>query len=158
MRYRLFFYGTLSHEMSNPIATSVHRKLSAGQPAFVLGRLYAIPHSDGYYPALLADVDGYPIHGNLYEARKDFTRADLDLLDEYEEFYPDDWQSSEYLRQRLPVALEGGEAVNADAYLYNAALPPTAVEITGGCFATFMRECGFQVFGGDIGTRDISNV
>lgn len=149
MRYKFFFYGTLSHEMSNPVATTVHRKLNAGKPAFVHGRLYAIPHCDGYYPALLATADGYAIKGNLYEANQDFTYADLDLLDEYEEFYPDDLESSEYLRQRIPVVLSGGKSVDADAYLYNASLPSDAIEITGGCFATFMGDHGFQVFGGE---------
>ena len=147
MRYKFFFYGTLSHEMSNPVATTVHRKLSAGRPASVQGRLYAIPHSDGYYPALLEDADGYPVYGNLYEANQDFTYADLDLLDEYEEFYPDDLRSSEYLRQSIPVTLAQGKGVDADVYLYNASLPPEAIEITSGCFAAFMDEHGFRAFG-----------
>ena len=149
MKYKFFFYGTLSHEMSNPVAMTVHRKLSAGKPASVQGRLYAIAHSDGYYPALLADVDGYAVIGNLYEANEDFTYADIELLDEYEEFYPDDLESSEYLRQRIPVTVGGGKSVDAVAYLYNAPLPSDAIEIKGGCFATFMRDRGFQVFGGE---------
>lgn len=151
--HKFFFYDTLSHQAPNSVAASLHQKLNFIQPASAMGRLYAIPHRDGYYPALLADAAGYPVQGNLYVASKAFTQANLNLLDRYEEFHPDDWESSEYLRQRLNIAVGGRKTVDADVYLYNAALPPEAIEIQGGCFVTFIREHGLRVFSGDTGTH-----
>lgn len=147
MKYKFFFYGTLSHEMANPVSKTIHRKLKGGEAAHVIGRLFAIPHSEGYYPALVLGDTGYRVSGYLYEANKDFSFKDLEMLDEYEEFYPDDVDGSEYVRRAVWVTLGHSYGVTCDAYVYNGELPADADEIPSGEFASFMKEHGFQAFG-----------
>jgi hypothetical protein len=147
MRQKFFFYGTLGHEMVGETARSVHQKLAHVGSGYVIGKLFTIAHSEGYYPAFVQDVDGYEVTGNVYEANPDFTKIDLDALDEYEEYHPKDLGKSEYLRKVVAVNLSENETVDANIYLYNQALPPTTVEIPSGSFATFIKEGDFKAFG-----------
>jgi len=145
-----FFYGTLSPEIAGEVAQTVHQKLTHVGAGYVMGRLFAIAHSEVYYPAFVQDADGYKVYGNVYEANPDFTKIDLDTLDEYEEYYLKDLEKSEYLRKSIAVTLTEGEMFDANAYLYNQPLPLTAIEIQSGSFTTFLKEGGFKAFGEDV--------
>jgi hypothetical protein len=150
MKHKFFFYGTLSHEIEGKVTGSVHQKLTHVGSGYVVGRLFAIPHSEGYYPVFVEDVNGYKIFGNVYEAKSDFNSSDLDTLDEYEEFHVEDLATSEYLRKVASITLAEGDTVDADIYLYNQPLPLTVTEIPCGRFDTFLKERRAEAFGGGL--------
>jgi gamma-glutamylcyclotransferase (GGCT)/AIG2-like uncharacterized protein YtfP len=142
---RFFFYGTLMQGGCNPVARRLHRRLGAGVPATVLGRLYALPDPAGWYPALLRDPAGAPVHGMMYDAGADFTCEDLAALDAYENFDPANLAESEYVRQSVPALIDSGGMI-ADAYLYHAPLPAGARPIPGGDFRAFLGAEGLPEY------------
>jgi len=63
---RFFFYGTLIAGGGNVATEQVHRHLQPLGPAKVPGKVYAIPDSAGWYPALLSGAG--EVQGQLYQA------------------------------------------------------------------------------------------
>jgi gamma-glutamylcyclotransferase (GGCT)/AIG2-like uncharacterized protein YtfP len=109
----LFVYGTLMRGFEHPMAQLLSRSADLIGEARCQGRLYLVTH----YPALvlsgdLADV----VFGELYRLR-----APNELLrefDMYEACGEGFAAPTEYVRQMVPVTLEGG-ATEAWTYVYN---------------------------------------
>ncbi|MFC4293626.1 gamma-glutamylcyclotransferase family protein [Novosphingobium tardum] len=139
-----FFYGTLTHEATHPVARAIHALLGPGQAARTGGTLYAIPHGGGWYPALVPG-DGR-ISGYYYPVVRPIDASDLPRMDAYEAFDPADEAASEYLRRSVVVTLPDGATVDADAYLYARALPPGSRVIPDGDFRAFLRDNGLSAF------------
>ena len=74
---RFFFYGTLTAESDNEVARWLHALLTPGIPGTARGRLYAIEDELGWYPGLVPDPDGGPVHGFLHESTRRFAPEDL---------------------------------------------------------------------------------
>jgi gamma-glutamylcyclotransferase (GGCT)/AIG2-like uncharacterized protein YtfP len=151
---RFFFYGTLMASGGNPVPKRVHAELRALGPAVATGRLFAIPTGQGWYPALLTDPEGSAVHGAAYEALPSFTAEHHALLDDYEAFYPDRPEESEYLREQIAI-LCGGREERAEAYVYRAALVSGARPVPLGDFNAFLAETGlppYRISAGEIGS------
>jgi len=140
---RFFFYGTLGAGMDNPMIRAIRPKLGPARRAAVRGHLYALPDRDGWYPALLLQADGGVVEGVVHDAGEDFTARDLATLDAYEAFDPEDEAASQYVRREIAVRCEGAALV-AQAYLFNAPLPPEACRIEQPSFAAFLAAHGFK--------------
>jgi gamma-glutamylcyclotransferase (GGCT)/AIG2-like uncharacterized protein YtfP len=138
---RFFFYGTLMAGSGNRVADYIHTRLCELGPATAEGRLFAIPTIEGWYPAFVAKADGGAVHGVAYETLPGFTAEDLLLLDEYEAFYPDQPEKSEYLREQIDL-LCNGQRVLADIYVWCTALPPDARPVPHGDFSAFLEKTG----------------
>ena len=144
---KLFLYGTLKHSEENAMAQILKDKLSAPRAATVPGCLFVIPHERGYYPALTpAETAGDRTGGFVYETLNTFAETDLQQIDAYEEYYPSDIENSEYLRRVVTVEYDDGTTDQAEAYLYNAALPEGAIRVPDGDFSSFMRSRNLTSF------------
>jgi gamma-glutamylcyclotransferase (GGCT)/AIG2-like uncharacterized protein YtfP len=110
---RLFVYGTLMRGFDHPMAQLLSRSADFIGEARCQGRLYLVKH----YPGLvLSDDPSDIVFGELYRLR-----APHELLrefDMYEACGEGFAQPTEYIRQMLPVTLNGKTA-EAWTYLYN---------------------------------------
>ena len=143
---RFFFYGTLTHEATNPIARALHAKLSGARRAYAKGRLHAIPLDEGWYPGLVADPAGKRVAGYLYETLSGFTSADLARMDAYEGYNPRDLETGDYVRETVEVELDDGQVLAAEVYVHRAPLPAQSEPIPGGDFAAWLAETGRTAF------------
>ena len=143
---RFFFYGTLTHEATNPVAGALHAKLAGAQRACVRGRLHAIPLDDGWYPGFVADPTGGRVSGYLYETLPTFTPADLARMDDYEGYDPRDPEAGDYVRETIPVELEVGQSLVAEVYAHRSTLPAHSEPILGGDFAAWLAATGRIAF------------
>ena len=134
---RFFLYGTLLQGACNGVATALHRGLEPGRAAVARGALHAIPDPAGWYPALLPDPAGAPVHGMVHETGPAFTPADLAALDA--------WEGTDYARAEIPVE-DGGLFFMAHAWLWTAPLPPGALAIPEGDFRAFAAAHGLAEF------------
>lgn len=133
---RFFFYGTLVHGSRNRMATAIHRRLVPLGPAFVIGRLFAIPDRGGWYPALVSGQE--QVRGQLYAQLGAFSTADQARMDRYEECRPGDRAGSLYWRQTNLVTGPGGARTPAQVYRYDVRLPRNAIELEGVDFGTWL--------------------
>jgi gamma-glutamylcyclotransferase (GGCT)/AIG2-like uncharacterized protein YtfP len=110
---RLFVYGTLMRGFDHPMAQLLSRSADFIGEARCQGRLYLVKQ----YPGLvLSDDPSDIVFGELYRLR-----APHELLrefDMYEACGEGFAQPTEYIRQMLPVTLNGKTA-EAWTYLYN---------------------------------------
>lgn len=144
---RFFFYGTLEDSFENDQTRHLRGKLKLLGPARLRGDLYAVLTDKGVYPALIAKRKGVGyVHGKIYVTTPQFGRADLSRIDSYEEFDSRMPEQSEYLRKRLTVTLENGDAKKAYAYVYNQTLPKGAKKIDSGHFAEFLSLSGLDAY------------
>ena len=109
----LFVYGTLMRGFEHPMAQLLSRSADLIGEARCKGRLYLVTH----YPALVLSGDPADVvFGELYRLR-----APGELLrefDMYEACGEGFAEPTEYVRQMVPVTLEGG-ATEAWTYVYN---------------------------------------
>jgi gamma-glutamylcyclotransferase (GGCT)/AIG2-like uncharacterized protein YtfP len=121
---RLFVYGTLMRGFDHPMAQLLSRSADFVGEARCRGRLYLIKH----YPGLLLSDDPADIvFGELYRLRQ--AEALLREFDMYEACGEGFAEPTEYVRQMLPVTLDGEAVSEAWTYLYNwpvAGLPRIA--------------------------------
>lgn len=143
---KFFFYGTLETSFDNEMTRWLRGKLSAGRTGTVRGRLFAIDHKWGVYPALVVSDEGVEVRGAVYEITDDFSLEDLRRLDAYEEYFPGDMAASEYRREPVRVRYQDGECEVVEAYVYNCAVFDGGVEIVSGDFATYLKDNGLAAF------------
>ena len=135
-----FFYGTLQSEELSAVARQILPRLRCVEEGSANGHLFAIQLPHLTYPALLLDrTSRARVHGICYQIGPDFSGADFDLLDAYEEYFPEDLAKSEYLRQAHPVTLKSGIQLSAWVYVYNFPLPETTEPIPSGGFKDYVR-------------------
>jgi gamma-glutamylcyclotransferase (GGCT)/AIG2-like uncharacterized protein YtfP len=113
MSDRLFVYGTLMRGFDHPMAQLLSRSADFVGEARCRGRLYLVKH----YPGLvLSDDPADVVFGELYRLRA--PRELLREFDRYEACGEGFAQPTEYIRQMLPVTLDGNTE-EAWTYLYN---------------------------------------
>jgi gamma-glutamylcyclotransferase (GGCT)/AIG2-like uncharacterized protein YtfP len=113
MSDRLFVYGTLMRGFDHPMAQLSSRSADFVGEARCRGRLYLVKQ----YPGLvLSDDPADVVFGELYRLRA--PRELLREFDRYEACGEGFAQPTEYIRQMLPVTLDGNTE-EAWTYLYN---------------------------------------
>src|SRR4030081_2553459 len=111
---RLFVYGTLMRGFDHPMAQLLSRSADFVGEARCQGRLYLVKH----YPGLVLSGDPADIaFGELYRLRQPAEL--LREFDMYEACGEGFAEPTEYVRQMLPVARDGGATSEAWSYLYN---------------------------------------
>jgi len=110
----LFVYGTLMRGFDHPMAQLLSRSADFLGEARCRGRLYLIKH----YPGLILSADPADVvFGELYRLRQ--PDALLREFDMYEACGEEFAAPTEYIRQMLPVTLDGGAASEAWTFIYN---------------------------------------
>lgn len=140
-----FFYGTLISGSGNRFSEALQEKVSCIGPATARGRLYAVADLRGPYPALLPGSGA--VYGMLYETLPQFGQNDLARIDAYEEFDSRTPAASLYRRRKVAIRLADGQAIGADAYVYNKPLPKGARIIADGDFRGWLARNGAAGFG-----------
>ena len=143
---RFFFYGTLTHEATNPVARALHAKLGAGRRGFVRGALHAIGLGEGWYPGFVANPLGSRVAGYFYDALPDFSEADLARMDAYEGYDPRDPEAGDYVRETIAVELDDGQSLIAEVYHHRTPMPAASELIPGGDFAAWLAATGRAAF------------
>jgi gamma-glutamylcyclotransferase (GGCT)/AIG2-like uncharacterized protein YtfP len=110
----LFVYGTLMRGFDHPMAQLLSRGSDYLGEARCRGRLHLIKH----YPGLvLSDDAADAVFGELYRLRQ--PNELLREFDMYEACGEGFAEPTEYVRQMLPVTLDGGAVSEAWTYIYN---------------------------------------
>jgi gamma-glutamylcyclotransferase (GGCT)/AIG2-like uncharacterized protein YtfP len=111
---RLFVYGTLMRGFDHPMAQLLSRGADFIGAARCQGRLYLIKHYPGLVPS--GDPDDV-VFGELFRLRQPAEL--LREFDMYEACGEGFAAPTEYVRQMLPVTLDGQTADEAWTYIYN---------------------------------------
>lgn len=143
---RFFLYGTLTADSDNHVARWLHTLLDPGMAATTRGTLYAIEDEHGWYPGLVPDPRGGPVHGFLHESAGRFAPAALAALDHYENYDPLAPDLSEFVRRKITVET-GGRRLSAIAYILRVPPVKDILTVADGCFAGFLRLRGLRPFG-----------
>lgn len=136
----LFFYGVLQEGLGPDGGDWPFLKgLGMGAPATTQGALYAIPHGDEWFPALILTQARYStiVHGMIHEA----SHVDMGPVDEFE--------GKSYTRQ--PILVDGWDGygdTKADAYIWTDDLPEGAEPIPDGNFAWWLEANGRKAYSG----------
>ncbi len=137
----LFLYGILQDGLGPDGGDWPFLKgLGQGFPATTTGALFAIPASDGWFPALIRAQGQITaiIHGAIHEA----SAVDIAAVDAFE--------GAEYTRMAIPV--DGRQArgvAAAHAYVWTAPLPDSAEPIAHGNFAQWLEDTERKAWSGD---------
>jgi gamma-glutamylcyclotransferase (GGCT)/AIG2-like uncharacterized protein YtfP len=110
----LFVYGTLLSTLKGSGVPSLRGWTTLVGPGRVRGRLY----DTGEYPAAVLFEEG-TIHGELHAIRRGRTELLLDLLDAYEQYFPDQPKVSLFVRRATRVEWNDGETMPAWIYTFN---------------------------------------
>ena len=136
----LFFYGVLQEGLGPDGGDWPFLKgLGMGAPATTQGALFAIPHGDEWFPALILTQARYStiVHGMIHEAG----HVDMGPVDEFE--------GDSYTRQPIPVdGWDGYGDTTADAYIWTDDLPDGAELIASGNFAEWLEAKGYKAYSG----------
>ena len=110
----LFVYGTLRRDARHEMFHILAKHATFVGEGVIGGRLFLVADFPG---AVISDVDGDRIHGELYRlASPDVVLAQLD---EYEEVDQDQPDLGLFRRTLRPVTLRDGATVSAWVYVYN---------------------------------------
>jgi gamma-glutamylcyclotransferase (GGCT)/AIG2-like uncharacterized protein YtfP len=109
----LFVYGTLMQGFHGELQRRVRAELTG------VGTIRAKLYDLGSFPGakLSGNGPGHQVKGELY--RLDDLEGATRFLDDYEEYYPSRPQKSLFIRELVPVTLEGVGRRAAWAYFYN---------------------------------------
>jgi gamma-glutamylcyclotransferase (GGCT)/AIG2-like uncharacterized protein YtfP len=110
----LFVYGTLLSSLAGPGNPSLRGWTTLVGPGRITGRLF----DAGAYPAAVLSEEG-TIRGELHEIRGDRVDSLLDLLDAYEQYFPERPHASLFVRRLTEVERPAGDPVPAWIYGYN---------------------------------------
>jgi gamma-glutamylcyclotransferase (GGCT)/AIG2-like uncharacterized protein YtfP len=128
----VMFYGTLMNNSPRQEQLGVDGKLRLVGDASLVGSMYELPTCPGVMQR------GSDVH--RVEVYRVTDRAVLPILDDFEEYFPDDQPGSRFLRRSIWV-----EEHRVDAWVYflaESALSPKAVLVTDGSWAEFVQRTG----------------
>jgi len=110
----LFVYGTLKKEFDNPGT----RMLKKYADLVATGKINAVLYQVADYPGSVRSPDPSAwVEGEVYLLKQPETI--LTLLDEYEDFAPNDPMHSEFIRSTIPIYLSDGPCLTGWVYLFN---------------------------------------
>ncbi|MDR6564404.1 MULTISPECIES: pyruvate carboxylase [unclassified Arcicella] len=123
----LFVYGTLRKDFGNELHKLITRNSEFIGMATYQGKMYNI----GEYPGIVPSEDeSSKVVGELYKLSNSIRL--IRILDEYEEFYPENIAESVFVRKSITVSIDGKD-YESYSYLYNRPTDGLA-EITSGNF------------------------
>jgi gamma-glutamylcyclotransferase (GGCT)/AIG2-like uncharacterized protein YtfP len=112
----LFAYGTLQPGRAPAEIAPLVAKLEIVGRGYVHGTLFEF----GHYPGAVLDGSSTNrITGTIYRLPAD--QDLLEMLDEYEEYFPESPHTSQFMRQLHPVHWDDGRTVLCWVYVYNEA-------------------------------------
>ncbi|MFK7935702.1 MAG: gamma-glutamylcyclotransferase [Saprospiraceae bacterium] len=121
----LFVYGSLMLNIGSPMSNFLAQRAKFIGEGKVKGYLYDI----GSYPGLVVDKqNGSLITGHVFELRH--AEQVWKVLDDYEDYRPDEVEKSLYRRERALVMI-AGKALDCQTYLYNQSVAQLAIIPTG---------------------------
>ena len=133
---RLFVYGTLRPGLGHALGQQlgqVGRRLGLGR---VFGRLYDY----GAFPVAVPDASRcFRVTGEVFEVEAN--PLFWSLLDEYEDFKPNDLRHSHFRRAKAEVEMESLRRLHAQIYWYRLSIDGLA-EISGGDYCDYLRRPG----------------
>lgn len=110
----LFIYGTLLQDQSNEFAQYLRSRSEVVGDACFQGELYEI----SWYPGVIAaDSKDDQVYGQLVRLTGDIEQTMI-KLDEYEGYYDNNLDASEFIRKRVSVIQEE-ETISCWIYLFN---------------------------------------
>ncbi|WP_109832360.1 gamma-glutamylcyclotransferase family protein [Reichenbachiella versicolor] len=110
----LFIYGSLLQDNENEYALYLKERSELVGPATILGKLYEI----SWYPGVIpTDDTKNVVHGQVVRLTGDMTTT-LEKLDEYEGYYEDNLDASEFVRKRVRVSLNS-QTTESWVYFFN---------------------------------------
>ncbi len=110
----LFVYGTLRKGFKHSFLSHIADDMEFVGTGAVIAAMFDI----GEYPAIVPTKDkNVFVEGDVFEIKN--TLKVFEILDEYEGFYQNDIEKSEYLRKKSLVRLEKGNNLFAWVYWYN---------------------------------------
>ena len=153
---RFFFYGTLMARSDHPVARHLHGFLRSLGPAYLPGRLVALPDRKGWYPALTLGEGR--VTGEVHVPRRGWLAPhELAALDRYEGCLRSARLRSDYWRATLGARLvvragrQGADlrpGLAVQAYVWSGVLPRAAVPIEDGDFAAWLARTGHRAYAG----------
>lgn len=109
----LFVYGSLLKQANNIMSAYLSEKSEFEGEAFMRGKLFMVD----YYPgAIYAPDSDQMVRGELF--RLLHQESTFKVLDNYEEFIPEDEENSVFIRKIVPVEKER-EVLHCWVYVYN---------------------------------------
>lgn len=123
----LFVYGTLRKDFGNELHKLITRNSEFIGMATYQGKMYNI----GEYPGIIpSDDSSNKVIGELYKLTNSVRL--IRILDEYEEYYPENEAESIFVRNAITVSIDGTD-YESYSYLYNCSTEGLP-EITSGDF------------------------
>ncbi|MBK9507992.1 MAG: gamma-glutamylcyclotransferase [Cytophagaceae bacterium] len=129
----LFVYGTLLNSFpKNPFKNSFHKNASYLGAGKISAKLYDL----GKYPGIVKNIEGenFYVFGEIYEI---LNPKFLQVLDEYENYFPENLSKSEYTREKSKAFLISGQELMTWVYWYNN-LPNDALFIESGDYIGYL--------------------
>ncbi len=133
---RLFVYGTLRPELGHVLG----RRLGETGWRLGLGRVFGRLYDVGEFPVASPDASQrFRVMGEVFEVWESsgFWR----LLDEYEDFRPDNVGNSIFRRVEVEVEMESSRRLLAQIYWYRLSVAGLSA-IPGGDYCDYLRHCG----------------
>lgn len=115
----LFVYGTLRKDFQHDFYDLLEKNSIYMGIGFVKAKLFDL----GDYPGAIASNDIYSLlSGEVYQINQDRLSFVLNELDNYEEYYKDNLNCSEYIRKIVSVSMGNDEFINSWIYWYNQSI------------------------------------
>jgi pyruvate carboxylase len=112
----LFVYGTLRHEFGNELHKIIAKNSEFEGMASYQGEMYMVAEFPGIVPS---ESVSNQVVGELYKINS--TEKLFAILDDYEEYDPNNEADSLYVRKKISLSF-GGMLIDSWAYLYNKSL------------------------------------
>ncbi|MFT4760950.1 MAG: gamma-glutamylcyclotransferase (GGCT)/AIG2-like uncharacterized protein YtfP [Paraglaciecola sp.] len=132
MKSTLFVYGTLLLNIESDIANFLKSNAEFVGEGYLFGQLFDL----GYYPGAIFRKDiSSQVYGHVFELNQ--PSSTLPILDEYEAVGEQFGQYKEYVREKVPIEIEGEEIL---CWVYLYALPTDDFPLIGsGNYRDFLK-------------------
>ncbi|MCP9769795.1 gamma-glutamylcyclotransferase [Lacihabitans sp. LS3-19] len=113
----LFVYGTLMRKFpENPFKNELEKNLTFMGEAYTYGKLFLVDYYPGFIPDLSDEKS--KVWGEVFRVKT--PEIVFELLDEYEEYFPNDKYKSLYTRELWDCFLmDSNKRLNCNIYFYN---------------------------------------
>jgi len=130
----IFVYGTLRRDLQNPI-----NELLRGYVRFVgRGKFRGVLYDLGEYPgAIYSENPSDYVFGEVYAF--DDKEYVFRVLDDFEDYSPDDCQQSLYYREKTRIILDDGNELTCWIYIYNRPVHNKCNIIPSGDYSNYLK-------------------
>jgi gamma-glutamylcyclotransferase (GGCT)/AIG2-like uncharacterized protein YtfP len=133
----LFFYGSLRKAFNHETFNKIEKKINFVGKGFVKGKIFDI----GEYPGFIETSDNSSlIKGEIYSFYSDDINI-LKFLDNYEGYYENNIQESEYIRKKKNIRMNNdNKMIRAWIYVYRMPKDQVFKEIKSGDYLKFIKQ------------------